>query len=93
MTSRHAPRYSVTCHSEDEPIVRCLKALADYVERSRPDGRAAGAVLERAAGGLITLWFTHPDYRAAFVTLATDLLGSRFLCAEQDDDQLHAELA
>ena len=91
MTSRQQPRYSVVCRSDDEPIVRCLKALADYVERRRPDGRAAGAVLERGGGGRITLRFTHPDYRAAFLNLASDLLGPRFLCADQDDDQARVE--
>lgn len=80
------PRYSIICRSDDEPIVRCLKALADYVERRRPDGRAAGAVLERGGGGRITFKFTHPDYRSAFLNLATDLLGSKwFLCAEDDE--------
>jgi hypothetical protein len=95
MTTRDPPRFSITCRSDDEAVIRCLKALADYVERRRPDGRPGGAVAEREPReGSIRLLFTHPDYRASFVKLATDLLGSRWIvCGESDDDSARFQLA
>lgn len=93
MTTRDPPQFSVTCRSDDEAVIRCLGALANYVERRRPGGRPSGAIVERGQERAIRLRFTYEDARARFLALATDLFGSRWMLCEGEDGAMPSQFA
>jgi hypothetical protein len=84
-------RYSITCHTEDLAVVHCLRALCQHCEEDCRPQIAWGGTEEgawRQAGNQITVRFTRPDYREAFVREAVRLLpdGSWRETARRDND-------
>jgi hypothetical protein len=70
-------RYSITCQTDDLAVVHCLRALCQHCEQDCVPQIAWGGTGEEAwrdAGNQITLRFTNPEYRAAFVREVTRLL-------------------
>lgn len=70
-------RYSITCHTDREPVLFCLRALCQYAEQWKYQqiGWGGTGVNEwRSSGKQVTFRFTDPDYRAEFERVAGDVL-------------------
>jgi len=81
MARRESFHYSVTCRSEEESVLHCLKALAGFAEggghKKTVWSEEAVAEWDREDHRL-TLRFTTTTNRATFRRLARDLLGGRW---------------
>lgn len=70
-------RFSVTIQSDDLPVVGCLRALAQYSQRTGnnriPWGGTKDLDWERA-GYRVTFHFTSADFREGFLREATRVL-------------------
>ncbi len=85
-------RYSVSCQTDDLAVLHCLRALAQFAERSNipkniPWG-GTGEASWRKANNLATFRFTSSDYRATMLAEASRLLppGSWRPVAKSDSD-------
>src|SRR5262245_59199699 len=73
--------YSIECHSDDLPVIYCLRAIAVFAERHPQDKITHGGTGDddwEAHDHRITLRFTHPEYRKVFRDVANDLLSDRW---------------
>jgi hypothetical protein len=91
LTDYERCQYSITCHTDDLAVVHCLRALCQHAEEDcRPQMAwgGTGAVAWQQAGNQITLRFTTPGYREAFLREAVRLLpaGSWRETARSDSD-------
>ena len=91
MSLDHAKfRFSATCHTDDEAVLFCLRALCQFVEEHpKPQIGWGGTKTPewRAAGNRLTLRFTRPEFRERFIREARRVLGDRWsLLGERDDD-------
>ena len=71
--------FSITCHTDDEAVVHCLRALCHFAEITVKPQIAWGGTKRQdwvAAGHQITLCFTSTHHRDRFVREATRLLPS-----------------
>lgn len=81
MARRESFHYSVTCRSDEESVLHCLKALAGFAEGG---GHKKTAWAEEAVAEWdredhrLTLRFTTPTNRSTFRRLARDLLAGRW---------------
>lgn len=83
--------YSITCQTDDLAVVHCLRGLSQHNVKTRHRQIAWGGTAEKdwqASGNCITLRFTAPEQREAFVCDATRLLlqGSWQEVARSDSD-------
>jgi hypothetical protein len=73
--------YSVQCHTEDEMVLACLRALCHVAEENpKPNiGWGGTGVPEwKANGRVVTFRFTSTTYRERFVREASRLLEGRW---------------
>ena len=78
MTALH-PKYkfSVTVHSDDLAIVNCLRAIAEFSQKTGNNRIPWGGTKDRnwkRDGACVTFRFTMPDYRAGFLVEIKRLL-------------------
>jgi hypothetical protein len=77
MTTHSDHKYSITVHTDDFPILGCLRALAKYSQRTGnnqiPWGGTKDKEWEKQQHHL-TFHFFSPEYRDIFVSEATRLL-------------------
>jgi hypothetical protein len=71
-------RYSITCETSDLAVVHCLRAICQFAERGLEHPQIAwggtGEAEWKASGNRVTLRFTDPAFRDAFVLTARDVL-------------------
>ncbi len=70
-------KFSITIHSDDLTVVHCLRALADYSEKSKLKKIAWGNTGEKdweRDGRRVIFHFSNPSYRDRFVTEAKRVL-------------------
>lgn len=84
-------KFSVTCHTDDLAVVHCLRSLCEFAEQSGRRQIGWGGTKKSAwlaSANQITLRFTDPAYREAFVLVATWLLptGSWSVVRKSDKD-------
>ena len=96
MTTHADHRYSVTIETHDLAILYCLRALADYAQKTGNSRIAWGGTKEQdwaTDNHCVTFHFSQPDYRAAFVNEASRslLLNSWKQVREQDNDPAHPQ--
>jgi len=88
-------RYSLTCQTDDEAVLFCLRGLWRFAERLPPatEGWAEDVDGWRAMGGRVVLRFSDPRRRSTFLGEATRLLAGKWVrLAISDDDPGLAEL-
>lgn len=90
MSADHkAFHFSVTCHTDDEAVLFCLRALCQYVEEhSKPQigWGGTGAADWKKAKGQFKLRFTDPSFRQSFVQEAHRLLPGKWREVATDDN-------
>jgi hypothetical protein len=84
-------KFSITCQTDDLAVVHCLRALCEHAEKDgKPQIGWGGTKRSEwlAAEKKITLRFTHPDFREAFVRESHRLLpaGSWSEVSRSDSD-------
>lgn len=83
-------KYSITCKTDDLAVVHCLRSLCQHnVKNCRPQIAWGGSSENnwRTSGNCITLRFTDPNQREAFVCAANRLLGGHWQeVARSDED-------
>jgi hypothetical protein len=90
MTAHEQFRYSVTCHSDDKPVIYCLRAIAHFAEHHPQKNIAWGGTGDddwERNEHCITLRFTHAEFRKIFRDVANDLLAGRWTetaCSENN---------
>jgi hypothetical protein len=82
--------YSITCESDDKPVVYCLRSLAHFAEKRAPINAAWGNTGDEywaEDGHRVTFHFSDPEYRQIFRDVAVDLLAGRWReTGSRDDD-------
>lgn len=81
--------FSITCCSDDKPVIYCLRSLAHFSERHLLKNISWGNTDDESwerDGNCITLRFTHPEYRQVFRDVAADLLGGRWSETKSSDN-------
>jgi len=82
MSTIHAKyHYSITCHTDDEAVMFCLRSLTHFAEHGPQKNIAWGGTNYDAwqrSHHCITLRFTSPDYRRVFRQKANELLDGRW---------------
>ena len=82
-------RYSVTCHTNREPVLYCLRALCEFAEEGPyPQIGWGGTGVDewRSSDNCVTFRFTDPDYRDEFVGTANRILPTGSWTVEDHDD-------
>ena len=87
--------YSVTCHTDDEAVLFCLRALCQFAEEhpKRQIGWGGTKTPEwRDRHGELTIRFTKPDFRTRFLREAERLLPGKWrLVRQSDNDPAHPQ--
>lgn len=90
MTEHESYRFSVTVASDDLAVIGCLRALAQYSQKTGNNRIPWGGTKDddwRRAGIRITLRFDSRTYRDGFLNEAERLLGANWTkVAKSDDD-------
>jgi len=82
-------RHSITVHTDDEPVMHCLRAIAFFAEHGPQKNIGFGGSGEdnwKRDDHQITLRFTHPEYRQVFRDVANDLLGGRWTQVDEHNN-------
>jgi hypothetical protein len=69
--------YSITCESDDEAVVHCLRGIAEFAEKRAPLNAAWGNTGRESweeNGHRVTFHFSCTDYRQIFRDVANDIL-------------------
>ena len=89
MSGAHAEyRYSITCRTEDEAVLSCLRALADFAERSHRKKIAWGNTGKKEwdrDNHCVTFHFSSRRFREDFRQHANKLLGGT-RCERRESD-------
>jgi len=91
MSDAHArTKFSITVSTDDEVVLHCLRAFAQYAEKDVPPQIAWGGTTAsawRASGNQATFRFSFPRFRDDFLAEANRVLTGRFrpLRARDDD--------
>ncbi len=78
MTNREEYRFTVTIHSDDLAVIYCLRALADYSQKTGNTRIVWGGTTKgdwASNGNRVTFRFTKSEYRASLLSEARRLLG------------------
>ncbi len=90
MSEDHALfHFSVTCHTDNEAVMFCLRALCQYAEDHAKSNIGWGGTKRtdwEAAGHCITLRFTSVEGRQLFLDEANQLFGNQWSETETNDD-------
>jgi len=91
MSNRHRLfHYAITCHTDDEGVLHCLRALAQYCEQAAAPHIAWGGTGREAwrkDHNAVTFRFTKPVYREQFAKEAHRLLPDGWsVTGESDND-------
>lgn len=81
-------RYSVTCHTEDEAVLFCLRSLCQFSEGNpKPQIGWGGTGTDdwKKGGKSVTFRFTDPKYRSTFLSNAERLLRGHFTVVGSND--------
>ena len=82
MSSVHSQyHYRITCHTDDEAVLSCLRALTDFAEHSSRKKIAWGNTKKRdweRSDHCIKFRFSRPEFRDDSRQEATELLGGRW---------------
>ena len=82
--------FSVTCHTDDEGVLFCLRALCQFCENHRKQQigwGGTGSVEWKSAKGNFKLRFTDKLYRQEFIAEGNRLLSGRWsVVATNDND-------
>jgi hypothetical protein len=89
-------KFSVTLASDDLAVVNCLRALAQYSQRSGNNRIPWGGTKDqdwKRAGHKVTFHFTTPEFRAGFVAEAQRLLPEKIwsVAGESNNDPAHPQ--
>jgi hypothetical protein len=89
-------RFSITCHTDDLAIVHCLRSLCEFAEEDGLPQIGWGGTKRsnwESDNHQITLRFTNPRYREAFINEARRLLpkGSWSEVRRSDNDPAHRQ--
>lgn len=82
-------KFSITCLTDDLAVLHCLRALCQHnVEGVLPQIAWGGTTEKnwRESDNCITLRFTSPKQREAFVSDANRLLGGHWTGVDRSDD-------
>jgi len=77
MTEHADHKYSIKIHTEDEPVVYCLRALSKYCQRTGNNNIPWGGTKEKDwidDEKQVTFRFSKPEYRELFVSELKRLL-------------------
>lgn len=89
MSADHnAFHYSITCKTDDEAVLFCLRSLCQFCEKhSKPQigWGGTGSAEWKAAKGTFKLRFTNPLYRKQFIGEGQRLLSGRWSVVQSDD--------
>jgi hypothetical protein len=80
-TDHNKFHFSVTCETDDRPVLFCLRALCQYAEehpKQQIGWGGTGSADWKKAGGRFTLRFTAASHRDLFLAEAERLLGGRW---------------
>jgi hypothetical protein len=81
-------RYSVTCKTNDDAVLHCLRGLCQWSEKhAKPQIGWGGTTLSswKDSGGLLTLRFTDTRFRDRFLLKANELLAGRWSVISTSD--------
>lgn len=76
MTTHADHKYSITIHTDDFPLLGCLRALAKYSQRTGNNQIPWGGTKDKdweQDQNRLTFHFSSPEYRDIFVSEATRL--------------------
>lgn len=88
MGDHAAYKFSIQVTTQDIAVLHCLRALADLSEKGTQKKIAWGGTGEkqwRRAGNSVTFHFSSPDYRTAFLDVASRLLGGTWQAGQASD--------
>jgi hypothetical protein len=82
-------RFSVTCQTQDDAVLHCLRGLCQWAEKHSPRQIAWGGTGEdvwKRSNATVTFHFSNPNYRQTFIQKADALLGTTWALVTTSDD-------
>ena len=91
MTMHSKYKYSITVHSDDLAVVNCLRAVAEFSQKTGNNRIPWGGTKDKdwkRDGSCVTFRFTTTDYRARFLAEAKRLLPNQLwsVVGQNDND-------
>ena len=88
--------HSITCESDDLPVIYCLRGIAEFAEKRAPTHVAWGNTGDdywEEDGNRVTFHFSDSEYRQIFRDVANDILRERWkeVAAHDEDPALTKE--